>query len=73
MDWTKAMMVTYQKSCSLTRVENPPSMQDYGRPDSRQHPKAIHGLVSEGGAENGDVEALFRQEDVVFLITIVSR
>jgi len=47
--------------------------QDYGRPDSRQRPKAIHGLVSEGGAENGDVEALFRQEDVVFLITIVSR
>jgi len=46
--------------------------QDYGRPDSRQRPKAIHGLVSEGGAENGDVEPLFRQEDV-FLITIVSR
>uniref|UniRef100_A0A0E0H966 Uncharacterized protein n=1 Tax=Oryza nivara TaxID=4536 RepID=A0A0E0H966_ORYNI len=25
MDWTKAMTVTYQKSCFLTRVENPPS------------------------------------------------
>ena len=37
-----------------------PPEQDDGRPDGRQRPQAVHRLGNYGGADNGEVEHVFR-------------